>query len=36
MYVLVLVDTDQNIFVNVRFSLPSDIDGSIIYASHRN
>jgi len=26
MYVLVLVDTDQNIFVNVRFSLPSDID----------
>ena len=30
--VLVLIDTDQRIFVNGRFSLPSDIHRPIIYA----
>ena len=30
--VLVLIDTDQSIFVNGRFSLPSDIHRPIIYA----
>jgi len=30
--VLVLVDTYQSIFVNRRFSLPSDIHQPIIYA----
>ena len=30
--VLVLMDTDQSIFVNGRFSLPSDIHRPIIYA----
>jgi len=34
-YVLVLVDTDQSIFVCGRFSIPSDIHRSIIYAYHR-
>ena len=33
--VLVLVDTDQKLFVNGRFSLPSDIHRSIMYAYHR-
>jgi len=33
--VLVLVDTDQKLFVNGRFSLPSDIHRSIIYAYDR-
>ena len=30
--VLDLIDTDQSIFVNGRFSLPSDIHRPIIYA----
>ena len=30
--ILVLIDTDQSIFVNGRFSLPSDIHRPIIYA----
>ena len=30
--VLVLIDADQNIFVNGRFSLPSGIHRPIIYA----
>ena len=30
--VLVLIDTDQSMFVNGRFSLPSDIHRPIIYA----
>ena len=30
--VLVLIDTDQSIFVNGRFSLPSDIHRPITYA----
>ena len=30
--VLVLMDTDQSIFVNGRLSLPSDIHRPIIYA----
>ena len=30
--VLVLIDTDQSIFVNGRFSLPSDIHRPLIYA----
>ena len=30
--VLVVKDKDQSIFVNGRFSLPSDIHRSIIYA----
>ena len=30
--VLVLIDTDQSMFVNLRFSLPSDIHRPIIYA----
>mgnify|MGYP000712365633 CR=1 FL=1 len=30
-----LLDTDQNSFVCGRFSLPSDIHRSIIYAYHR-
>ena len=30
--VLVLIDTNQSIFVNGRFSLPSDIHRPIIYA----
>ena len=30
--VVVLIDTDQRIFVNGRFSLPSDIHRPIIYA----
>ena len=33
--VLVLVDTDQKLFVIGRFSLPSDIHRPIIYAYHR-
>ena len=32
--VLVLVDTYQKLFVNGRFSLPSDIHRSIMYAYH--
>mgnify|MGYP000100228595 CR=1 FL=1 len=35
-YVLVLVDTDQNSFVCRCFSLKPDIHQSIIYAYHRN
>ena len=33
--VLVLIDTDQSIFVNGRFSLSSDIHRPIVYAKHR-
>ena len=33
--VLVLIDTDQSIFVNGRFSLPSDIHRPITHAKHR-
>ena len=35
-YVLVLVDIDQNIFVCGRSSLPPDIHKSIIYAYYCN
>jgi len=35
-YVFVLVDIDQNIFVCERSSHPSDIHKSIIYAYHGN
>ena len=35
LFYLVLIDTDQSIFVNGRFSLPSDIHRPIIYAEHR-
>jgi len=29
------LDTDQKLFVNGRFSLPSDIHRSLLYAYHR-
>jgi len=34
-FVLILVDTEQNIFACGGVSLPSDIHQSIIYAYHR-